>query len=83
MYEKMSSDEYEVAVAFMKQFHSRQVSTGRPSSTEAPCSGGLSFIMEDLRSISISVDSRVVWKNRIVRTRTVECLVDLERRSTC
>lgn len=82
MYEKMSSDEYEVAVAFMKQFHSRQVSSGRPSSTEAPCSGGLSSIMEDLRSISISVDNGV-WKNRIVRTRTVKCLVDLERSSTC
>jgi hypothetical protein len=83
MYDKMSSDEYEVAVAFMKQFHSRQVSSGRPSSTEAPCSGGLSSIMEDLRSISISVDSRVVWKNRVVRTRTVKCLVDLERGNSC
>ena len=82
MYEKMSSDEYEVAVAFMKQFHSRQVSSGRPSSTEAPCSGGLSSIMEDLRSISISVDSGI-WKNRIVRTRTVKCLADLEGSNSC
>lgn len=82
MYDRMSPDEYEMAVAFMKQFHSRQVSTGRPS-TEAPCSGGLSSIMEDLRSISISVDSGVVWKNRIVRARTVKCLADLERSNSC
>mmetsp|Transcript_2234 Transcript_2234/g.3295 ORF Transcript_2234/g.3295 Transcript_2234/m.3295 type:complete len:83 (-) Transcript_2234:218-466(-) len=75
-YDKMSS-EYDAAIAFMRQFHSRQVVT-RPS--EAPRSGGTLSSIEEVRSNNVLDNSNsCLQKNRIVRVRTVRCLVELER----
>ena len=76
-YGKMMTSEYDydAAIAFLRQFHSRQVT--RP--TEAPRSGGsLSSIVEDRRN-ALDYDDSCLQKNIIVRTRTVKCLVELER----
>jgi hypothetical protein len=73
----MSSSEYEAAIAFMKEFHSRRVTT-RPSLEVPRFGGALSSIME-ARRIDEYHDTGVWKNNRIVRARTTKCLVKLER----
>jgi len=71
------SSEYDAAIAFMRQFHSRQATT-RPS--EAPRSGGTLSSIDEGRSNNVLDNSNsCLQKNRIVRVRTVRCLVELER----
>mmetsp|Transcript_23965 Transcript_23965/g.37572 ORF Transcript_23965/g.37572 Transcript_23965/m.37572 type:complete len:81 (-) Transcript_23965:190-432(-) len=71
------TSEYDTAIAFLRQFHSRQVAT-RPS-VEAPHSGGSLSSIDEGRSNAFDDSSRCLQnKNRIVRVRTVRCLVELE-----
>mmetsp|Transcript_2046 Transcript_2046/g.3499 ORF Transcript_2046/g.3499 Transcript_2046/m.3499 type:complete len:81 (+) Transcript_2046:131-373(+) len=74
----MMTSEYDAAIAFMRQFHSRQVT--RPPEPEAPRSGGILSSIDESQS-NIILDgstSCCLQKNRIVRVRTVRCLVGLE-----
>ncbi len=69
------SSEYDTAIAFMRQFHARQVVT-RPS--EAPHSGGsLSSIDEGANAFDDGSRCLLQNRNRMVRVRTVRCLVEL------
>ena len=72
------ASEYDEAIAFMKQFHSRQVtrSSGAPRS-----GGGLSSIAESNKIFHH--DNGCLRKNRLVRARTVRCLRELERWWCC
>ena len=75
----MMTSEYDTAIAFMRQFHSRQVVT-RPSSstTAAPRSGGILSSIDESHSHILDSSISCLQKNRIVRVQTVRCLVGLE-----
>ncbi len=71
------SSEYDTAIAFMRQFHARQVVT-RPS--EAPHSGGSLSSIDECRSNVSAFDDGwrcLLNRNGMVRVGTVRCLVEL------
>jgi hypothetical protein len=72
------SAEYDAAIAFMTQFHSRREVT-RPSEAPRSGGGGLSSIDERRRNVFQHDDIICLQTNRLVRARTVRCLVELER----
>ena len=76
----MTSEEYDTAIAFMRQFHSRQVVTRPSSSTSAaaPRSGGILSSIDESQSHILDSSSNCLQTNRIVRVQTIRCLVGLE-----